>query len=194
MKTRLFATLIPPAATIAALLVGAAILCADTYTGTISVSPAIVHQSTTASSLMESLSTVYSYTISSGTGNVAYVNCLYTKSGTIVAAGTNTIDLYGTVLNSFGSTLNVVRVKGMILCPSNSVGSPVIFRPSTSGGFTNWTADTSADGVKVRSGGCFAIFAKDTTAYPVTATTCDSLDIVSTATNSTTYSLYIFGE
>lgn len=172
-----------------------AMLKADTYSGTISVAPSITHQSTTASTLQETLLSVFSWTISSTSSNAAYVNALYTKSGTLAAGATNTIDLYGALLNSFGQTVNMARVKGLVLCPSNSLNRPVILRPSLAGGLTNlWESGASTNGCLVRSGGCFAAFAKDTNAYPVADGTCDSVDIVSTATNSTSYSLYVIGE
>lgn len=199
MNNRLFAIVVPPAATIAAIgMIYAIAITArgDTYTGAITVSPAITHQSTTASALMETLSSVYSYTISSSSSNVAYINALYTKTATLTAGQTNIIDLYGSVLNSFGVTVNMARVKGMILCPSNSLNYPVIIRPAITGGMTNlWESGASTNGIVVRSGGCWAIFAKDTNAYPVADGTCDSVEIVSTATNPvTTYSFYVFGE
>ena len=170
-----------------------AIVAADTYTGAISVSPQITHQSTTAgSSLMESLQSVYSYTISSATNNAAYLNALYVASGSLAAGATNSVDLYGSVLNSFGATLNMAKVKGLILCPSNTVQTTVTLRPAAANGMTNLFEDAS--GITVRTAGCFALFAKDTAGYTVANGSMDAIEIVNNGTNTTTYSLYVFGE
>jgi hypothetical protein len=177
-------------------VVGIGIVCAafaaDTYTGVISVSPAIVHQGGSGSALTETLSSVFTWTLSPVSTNAAYLGALYVVNGSVAANATNTVDLYGSVQNSFGATLNMSKVKGLIFCPSNSLGNAAYIRPAASNGMTNiWEG---AQGSVVNSGGCLALFARDTTGYPVSNGAVDSIEIAGTATNATTYSLYVFGE
>jgi hypothetical protein len=180
------------AAIVAASSLTIAILAADTYTGVISVSPAIVHQGGSGSALTETLSSVFTWSLSAVSTNPANVGALYVVNGSVAANSTNTVDLYGSVNNSFGAVLNMARVKGLIFCPSNSLGKACYIRPAAANGMTNiWEG---AQGSVVNSGGCLALFAKDTVGYPVSNAAVDSIEIAGTATNATTYSLYILGQ
>ncbi len=180
------------ASIVAAAALVSAVIAADTYTGVISVSPNIVHQGGTGSTLTETLTSVFSWTLSATATNPANIGALYVVNGSVAAGATNTVDLYGSVNNSFGAVLNMVRVKGLIFCPSNSLGKACYIRPAAANGMTNiWE---STGGSVVNSGGCLALFAKDTTGYPVSDAAVDSIEIAVTATNATTYSLYVFGQ
>ena len=186
MKSRLGRILVAVAC------IACAAIAADTYTGVISVSPQIVHQGGSGSALTETLASVFTWTISTVSSNAAYVGALYVVNGSVAAGATNTVDLYGSVQNSFGATLNMTRVKGLIFCPSNSLGKAAYIRPAAANGMTNiWEG---AHGSVVNSGGCLALFARDTAGYPVANGSVDSIEIAGTATNATTYSLYVFGE
>jgi len=190
MNTRIIATL--------STLTLAGILYADTISGKIAVKTSTVtHTGTSlASTLTEYLPDAFLWAGDSdtigGTGTASYVSRLLVSSSTIAASGTNTIDLYGAVLDSFAQTANFVRVKGFIFTPTNTVAAPQIIRPAGSAGFTNWTESTS--GVSVRSGGCFVYFAPDTNGLPVSNAVCDSVEIVNTGTNAGGYRIYWFGE
>ncbi len=167
------------------------IIATDTYTGTLLVTPQITHKSVGASTLSETIQTVYQWTLTQSAG-ATYVNNLYVSNGTLAAGATNTVDLYGTLANSFGVTLNMVCIKGLILCPSNSVGGTVTIRPAAANGISGLFEDTS--GAIVRSRGCYSTFAMDTNGYAVANASADSIEIVNNATNTTTYQLIIFGE
>lgn len=172
--------------------------CADTISGRIKIDTSdVTHtSSSTASMLTEYLPDAFLWAGTTDrigdTGTVSYISRLLVSAGTIVANGTNTIDLYGGLLDSFAQTANFVRVKGFIFVPTNSVAAAQIIRPASASGFTNWTESTS--GVSVRSGGAFAMFAPDATGFPVSNGVCDTVEIVNTGTNAGGYRVYWFGE
>ena len=181
-----------------AALATAGIIYADTISGRIGIKTSTVtHTGTaTASTLTEYLPDAFLWAGDSdligSTGTASYISRLLVSSATIAAGATNTIDLYGAVLDSFAQTANFVRVKGFIFTPTNVVAAPQIIRPAGSGGFTNWCNTT--EGVTVRSGGCFAYFVPDTNGLPVSNTVCDSVEVVNTGTNAGGYRVYWFGE
>jgi hypothetical protein len=176
---------------LAALCLGAPAVC-DPISGTISVSGPVLHTGGTASSLQESIDSFFSWTLASTETNVLSLSCLYSASGSLAGGATNTLDLYGAVLDSFGATVKLARVKLLVFCPSNAIAATATIRPAAAAGFTNWC--DAAEGVTVRAGGALAFFAPDLTGYPVSNSVCDSLEIVNNATNSATYKLYIGGQ
>ena len=169
---------------------------ADTITGEIKLSAAITHTgSATASSLTETISDPWKWGASTafmGTnGSPTGLSRIYVSSTTIAGSGTNTIDLYSSTLDSFGSPLAFSAVKFIWFAPSNTTSSSMTILPASSAGFTNWTESTT--GNKIRSGGLLAIMAPDAGGYAVSNGACDSISIINGSTNSGSYVLFVGG-
>ena len=177
----------------------ATLLAADTITGLIRVESSITKtKAGTISTVTETLVNSYKWggTGALGTGTTAAaMSVLYVASGSLAAGGTNTLDLYGSVQDNFGATVNLTRVKWLQLSPSNSMttAQSVLMRPAPANGFATWMTGTN-DALRVFAGGTVAIMAPATNAYAVTESTGDLLDIVNESTNTTTYTLIVGGQ
>jgi hypothetical protein len=188
MKNRL----IGAAVTAAVLLAGWAV--ADSITGTLKIGATLTRTGGTASYLTESVADPASWSVTANTTNATGASVLYVRQGSLAGSETNAIDLYGALVDSFGQTVNMARVKWLCLTVTNAATSVrvVQLRPATTAGLTNWC--DGATGIAVRSPGAFAIFAPDTTGYPVSNAVCDSLEVVNMSTNAAGYELFVVGQ
>lgn len=102
------------------------------------------------------------------------------------------LDLSGTLLDIYGNTITMARVKAILIkaAPANALDVFV-------GGGTNpligWVNDPT-DIVEIKPGGAFLIWAPDATAYPVTGGTGDILKVAaSDGATPITYDIIIIG-
>ena len=188
-------------AVVTAMVIGtaAAIYAADAITGLMRMEANITRtKAGTVTTVTETMINSYKWggTGALGTGTTASaMSVLYAVNFSIISGGTNTFDLAGTLLDNFGATVNLARVKWMQLSPSNSMVTPqsMLIRAAPDNGFGTWMSSTTA-AVRVFSGGTFAVMAPATNAYTVTASTGDLLEIVNESTNAASGLLYIGGE
>lgn len=171
---------------------------ADTIEGNIKIATLMTHYGGSgASTLTESLSDPWLWAGTSGAigtnGSAEGLTRLYIVVSNIVAGGTNTHDLYGTSVDSFGQSVTFSKVKFIWFCPSNAVGYSMAMRPAESAGLTNWLADVT-NGVVVQHKGALALMAPNATAYAVSNGVCDSITVVNSWTNTGRYTLYFGGE
>jgi hypothetical protein len=119
---------------------------------------------------------------------------IYSKTNTIAASGTATLDLAG-VLTDLGSTLTFVKVKEIVITAADGNTNNVVVGGAASNAFSSIFGDAT-DKLVVRPGGHFAIGvgAADLNAYAVTAGTGDQLLIANSGgTTSVTYTIAIVG-
>jgi hypothetical protein len=186
-----------------ATLITMAALCgmawADDISGNIKIAASLTHLgSVTASTLTETLSDPWLWATSTarvGTNGAATgLTKIYAAETAIAAGGTNALDLYGTLLDSFGATVNMAKVKLMFLSFSNSMTSAsVTLAPGAANGFTNWN-DGATAGVKISAGGAFFLAAPNAVGYPVSDGGCDALQVVNNATNAGSVKVIIAGD
>lgn len=173
---------------------------ADTITGLARVELNLTHTGTnTATTLTETLVNAYKWggTGALGTnGAAAGVGYMYAAVLSLGAGATNTLDLAGTLKDSFGSTLTFSKVKYLSVAPSNSmaVAQSVLVQPAPANGWGTWMANTTS-AVRVWSGGCAVpVMCPQTNAPAVTAGTGDLLDIINESTNAATVTVIILGD
>jgi len=178
-------------------LMGCAGGWADDITGTIKAGISLTHAgSGTASTLTETLTDPWKWGNTSaiiGTnGSATGLSVLYVANPTIAATGTNSLDLYGVLVDSFGSTVNMLKVKLLLIAPSNSMaGQSVTFRASAANGMTN---AIGVAGTTVQCGGAFLLAAPTAAGYTVSNGVCDSVEIVNDSTNAAGCKIIIAGE
>ena len=178
---------------------------ADQVAGSIRISPNVTHTSSReGSTLTETISDVWKWagassTVGTGTTATAISKMYVVVSNGIPAGATNTVDLYGSVYDSFGNLFSPSQVKGFIFCPTNALSvltngyQSMLIRPASANGWATWMSTTTS-AIRVKAGGMFALFAPCTNAYAVTATTGDLIETVNESTNACGYSLFIFAE
>jgi hypothetical protein len=115
----------------------------------------------------------------------------YVARRTIADSGTaDTFDLAGSLTDPMGSTLVFAEVNLFIIW--NLHATSIYSVGAGSNPFINWVM-ASGDGVKVRPGGIFCMYAPDSTGYAVTAGTGDVVTVATNAGTSVTYDVLIAG-
>lgn len=132
-----------------------------------------------------------SYSLTNGT-SADMANMIWTDTRTIVASGTDDLDLAGVLADAYGATITFTKIKGIIISAAAANTNLVLVGGNTNG-FVNWVADKT-DIIKVRPGGTFALYANDSTGYAVTASTGDILTIANSSSGtSVTYDVVLIG-
>lgn len=115
------------------------------------------------------------------------------------ASASEELDLYGSLTNVFGETVNFARVKVFVVervanADDSTAGTSITV--GTAAASNTWVgpfADAS-DGVKVRAGGFVAFGCDDATGWAVTDSSADKLKIANDdATNKSTYRIWLIG-
>jgi len=140
----------------------------------------------------EDLIVTASLALAAGTGINAADKAYYARTQ-ISGSGTLSLDVAtsGGLLDIYGDAFAIARLKLLIvksdlaLCPNVME----VTRPTAGVPFLK----TAADAAPVRPGGSFILFAPDATAYVVTATTADLIDIVNTAAGTVSPEILIVG-
>ena len=121
-------------------------------------------------------------------------NTIWMDQRTIAASGTDDLDLYGSLTNAFGTTLNFSSIKGIIVYAATANTNNVIIGGDGSAALINWVGG-STDTIVVKPGGLFALIDPSAGGYAVTATTADVLQISNSSSGtSVTYDIIILGE
>ena len=160
--------------------------------GKIQLSPKLTHTGPSElSTPSESLQTIFNWAVTTGT-NVNQMSGLFFDQRTITNKETEVLDLYNSLTDHFGTTMNFTNVKFFaIVAASANTGDIVVGGALNS--WTNWITLSNTT-VRVRAGGAMVFVAPDVTAYPVTDSTGDKLQIYNAGTNSSTYDVYIGGK
>lgn len=131
--------------------------------------------------------------LASGTGAGA-ADRVFSDRRTLAASGTEDLDLNGSLLDAFGGTVNLLRVKGLYVAASSANTNNVVVGNASSNG---WATLLSATGtVTLRPGAAILALAgqADATAYGVTASTGDLLHIANSGSGSAvTYDVIVIG-
>lgn len=132
------------------------------------------------------LSMAYSWTIASGTAaNQADKLFADTRS----TAGTDSLDMAGSLLDAAGDAFTPLRIKGLaIKAAGANTGDLRLSRPSAGVPLLGATGDF----ITIRPGGLLLWVAPDATGIAVTPTTADLIDIVS-ASGTNAYDIAIIG-
>lgn len=119
---------------------------------------------------------------------------LYVNAHTIGASASLDLDLAASLVNPFGTTLTFARVKCVFITwQSDNTASEISVGGDGAAAAPLWFA-AGNDEEKVHSTGCLFHFRSDATAWPVTATTADILEITNLdATNSAKIFVHIVG-
>lgn len=117
---------------------------------------------------------------------------LFTDTRTLAASATENLDLAGVLVDAFGATLTLVKVKAVIIsAAAGNTNTVDVTRPATNG-VALFTAVSS--GVSLRPGGAFALVAPDLTGIAVVAGTGDLITVTNGgAGTAVTYDVVIIG-
>lgn len=138
------------------------------------------------------VSKIYQNSYTNGTG-AGQANNMFADTRTVSSSSTDSLDLYGSLTNAFGTTLNFANIKAICIKADSGNGSTI-----TLGGNANPFAlfGTGTDKISLPAGAMLMI-ADPTSAdgFDVTDSTGDTLDITNDdSSNSATYEITIVGE
>ena len=177
---------------IVVIFISAVSIHAASFDGSLIVSPNWTHSSTGVTTVAETFSTLLLWNFTSGT-NAHQMNQLWRKRSSVIASGTNQIDIAGGITNAFGEALNMSEVRMMIFSMATNQLNNISIGAAASTPFSTWLGDAS-DKVVMRPGGFFLLTAPDATAYAVSTnsvTTNSLIRITNEGTNTITYDVYI---
>jgi hypothetical protein len=129
-------------------------------------------------------------TLDSGTG-ANQADRIFTDTRTVTNGATDSLDLAGALLDAFGATFTLARVKAILVksAATNSTDLQVA-RPAANGVAL---FPAASDAIVIKPGGVFFWAAPDATAIPVTAGTADLINIINAAGANATYDVVIVG-
>ncbi|MCO1575026.1 hypothetical protein M8C13_04535 [Crossiella sp. SN42] len=126
-----------------------------------------------------------------GTG-LGQANRVFSDTRTVVASGTDSLDLAGPLTDAFGAALTFAKIKAVVVVAAGGNTNNVVVTRPAANGLPLFAA--AGDAIAVRPGGMFVWVAPDATAVAVTADTGDLLDVVNSAGGSSvTYDVVLIG-
>lgn len=130
-------------------------------------------------------------TLSSGTGS-GQAQQLFSDTRTLAASATENLDMAGSLVDAFGTTLTFATIKVVKICAAAANTNNVVVGGAGSNTFVGMFS-AATDKIAVRPGGCFVWVAPQTGAT-VTAGTGDILLIANSgAGTSVTYDVILIG-
>lgn len=112
---------------------------------------------------------------------------------TIAASGSENLDLSGVLVDAFGNTLALTKVKALLFFAAAGNTNNVVVGGAASNAFATPFGDAT-DTVSVKPGGMLLLVAPDAAGYAVTAATGDILKVANSGgTTGVTYDVLILG-
>jgi len=131
------------------------------------------------------------WAITSGVG-ANQADRIWRAQRTIAASATDSLDMAGTLVDVYGTTFTLARIKGLMVAASGSNTNNVNVTRSAANGLPIFLA--ASDALVLRPGGAFLWFAPDAVGIAVTAGTADLLDMINSAGGtSVTYDIMVIG-
>ena len=130
-------------------------------------------------------------TLTDGTG-AGQADRVWSDRRTLAASASEDLDLAGALMDVFGATVTLARVKALYVAASAANTNDVVIGAAAANA---WSALLGESGtVTVRPGGLLLVVAPDATAYPVTGDTGDLLRVANGAGGSSvTYDICVIG-
>jgi len=132
--------------------------------------------------------------INMATGTAAnQADKVWSDERTLTASSSEDLDLSGVLVDPFGATLTLARVKLLIVYALPANTNNVVLGNATSNGWVG-PFGAAAHTISIRPGGLISMIAPDATAWPVTAGTGDLLHVANSgAGTSVTYDIAVIG-
>lgn len=130
--------------------------------------------------------------LTNGTG-ANQAQAVYAAQRTITASSSENLDLNGTLLDAFGATVAITKVKAILIYAAIANTNDVVVGGA---GANAWVAPfgSNTDKINVKPGGIQVLIAPDANGYAVVAGTADLLKVANGgAGTSVTYDIVIIG-
>lgn len=124
---------------------------------------------------------------SQSTDDAAVADAKYEARRTVAASTTETLDLYGALLDAFGDTINFARIKIVVIKNTSATGTLRF-----GGGSNPWLGPWGSGTLDVTAKGQYAQ-AGPVSGWTVTNSTADKLRVQNLDTNPATYEIVLIG-
>jgi len=129
---------------------------------------------------------------SNGTG-AEQANKYFEDTRTLTASSTEDLDLYGGLTDVFGNTLNITKIKFIIIRAAATNTNDVVVGGAAGSPIVSLFG-TATDKINLKPGTGICLFATDSTAYAVVTSTADLLKVANGGgTTSVSYDIIIGG-
>lgn len=119
-------------------------------------------------------------------------NMFWADTRTLTASSSDSLDLFGGIINSFGDTINFTQINGIFIF-ANSLNTNNLIIGNGTNPFVNWVG-AGTHTITVKPGGMFALYDPSAAGYAVTNTTADTLKITNSSSGtSVTYDIMLIG-
>lgn len=140
---------------------------------------------------VDSLAAKAKVALANGSGDGS-ANLLFHDQRTLAASGSENLDLAGSLVDSFGNTLTMVELRGLIIVAADGNTNNVRLTRPASNGVPLFLA--ASDGIDIPPGGLFAWACGADGKVTITAGTGDLLTVANSSSGtSVTYDVYILG-
>lgn len=165
---------------------------ATSFSGNVKLSVSGVYSNTIdIGNISQNIGYASTTTLTNGTG-ADQANMIFTDTRTLAASNSEDLDLAGGLTDVYGTTITFTKIKGIIIKASSANTNNVVVGGDASG-LVNWVGNAN-DVINVRPGGMFCLMAPDATAYAVTGSTGDLLQIANSSSGtSVTYDIILIG-
>lgn len=134
----------------------------------------------------------FTQAFTNGTG-ADQANQIWTDERTISGSSNDDLDLYGSLTNAFGTTLNFTSIKGIFIKAGDSNGGNLTIGGEGSNPFSSIFSDPT-DKLVLPPSSFVGICNPNANGYTVTASTGDMLRIANLDSASATYEILVIGE
>lgn len=132
------------------------------------------------------------YNLDNGSG-ANQASLMFSDIRTLTASSTENLDLAGSLVDAFGTTLTFAKIKALIVIADAGNTNDVLVGGAGSNTMLTFFGDAT-DIVKVKPGGMLVLVAPDATGYAVTASTGDILKVANSSSGTgVTYKIILIG-
>lgn len=128
--------------------------------------------------------------LANGTG-ANQADRVFTDTRTVTTGATDSLDVAGSLVDAFGATITMARVKAIYIKSASTNTTDLQFARPASNGVPLFSA--VSDAIVIKPDGVFLWAAPDATAIPVTAGTADLFSVINGAGASAVYDIVIVG-
>lgn len=130
--------------------------------------------------------------LTNGTG-ANQAQAVYAAQRTLAASTPETLDLNGVLLDAFGATVSIAKVKALVIYAAAANVNDVVVGGVGANAFIS-PFGSNTDKINVKPGGMLVLIAPDANGYAVTASTADLLKVLNGgAGTSVTYDIIVIG-
>ena len=143
------------------------------------------------SSTVDTLNQLWEQAFANGTG-INQANKVWADTRSINSASNETLDLAGSLVDAFGTTLTFTKVKGIFI-RSRSTNTTALTVSAASAPIVGLFGDDTADTLLIQPGDIWMRIIPSAAGLAVTATSADGLKIANASGAAATYDIVIIG-